>query len=66
MDVSGIAQVATSIAQTGTKQDVDIAVLKRAQDIETASGTQLIDAIQATPSVRNLPSNLGNKINTTA
>lgn len=66
MDVAGIAKLATSIAETGTKQDVDIAVLKRAQQVESASATQLIDAIKSTPSVQNLPANLGNTINTSA
>ncbi len=66
MDVSGIAKLATSIADTGTRQEVDIAILKRAQQIESATGTQLIDAIQAVPSAPNLPSHLGGKINTTA
>lgn len=66
MDVSGIAKLATSIAETGNKQEVGIAVLKRAQQIETASATQLIDAIKSVPTVQNLPPNLGTRINTTA
>lgn len=66
MDVSSIAKLATSIAETGTKQEVDIAILKRAQQIESSTATQLIDAIKATPTVQNLPANLGNTINTTA
>jgi hypothetical protein len=66
MDVSSIAKLATSIAETGTKQEVDIAILKRAQQIESSTATQLIDAIKAAPTVQNLPSNLGNTINTTA
>jgi len=66
MDVTGIARLATSMAETGTKQEVDIAILKKAQQIESATTTQLIDAIKATPTVQNLPANLGNTINTTA
>ena len=66
MDVAGIAKLATSIAETGTKEDVGVAVLKRAQQVETSTATQLIDAIKAVPSVQNLPANLGNTINTTA
>ena len=66
MDVSGIASLATSIAETGNKQEVGIAVLKRAQQIESATATQLIDAIKSTPTVQNLPAHLGNRINTTA
>jgi hypothetical protein len=66
MDVAAIAGLATSIAETGTKQDVGIAVLKKAQDIQAATATQMIDALQAVPTVQNLPPHLGNTINTTA
>jgi hypothetical protein len=66
MDVTGIARLATSMAETGTKQEVDIAILKKAQQIESSTATQLIDAIKAVPTVQNLPPNLGNTINTTA
>jgi hypothetical protein len=66
MDVAGIAKLATSIAETGNKQEVGIAVLKKAQDIQTATATQLIDALQAVPTVPNLPAHLGNTINTKA
>ena len=47
MDVSGIAKVATAITETGTLQEVDIAILKRAQQIESATATQLIDSLPA-------------------
>lgn len=66
MEISAIARLATSIAETGNKQEVGIAVLKRAQDIESAAATQLIDAIKVASPVQNLPAHLGNKINTTA
>lgn len=66
MDVTGIAKLATSVAETGNKQEVGIAVLKRAQQIESAAALQLIDAIKSVPTVQNLPPNLGNTINTTA
>jgi hypothetical protein len=66
MDVAGIAKLSTSIAETGNKQEVGIAVLKKAQEIEASTATQLIDAIQPAPSVQNLPSHLGNTINTKA
>lgn len=66
MDVTGIAQLATNIAETGTRQEVDIAILRKAQDIESSQATQLIDAIKAVPSAPNLPAHLGNTINTTA
>ena len=66
MDISAIARLASSIAETGTKQEVGLAVLKRAQDIQSATATQLIEAIQVAAPVQNLPPHLGNKINTTA
>ncbi len=66
MDVTGMAKLATSIAETGSKQEVGIAVLKKAQQIESATATQLIDAIKSVPTVQNLPAHLGSKINTTA
>jgi len=66
MDVSSIAQVATTIADTGTKQAVGVAVLKKAQDIQASSASALIEAIPPVPSTPNLPSHLGNNINTTA
>jgi len=63
MDVTGIAQAATTIADTGTKQAVGVAVLKKAQDIAASSASALIESI---PPVPNLPSHLGNNINTKA
>jgi hypothetical protein len=66
MDVSSIAKAASTIADTGTKQEVDIAVQKRAEDIATATATQLIDAIKSPPPAQSLPDHLGQTINTTA
>ena len=66
MDVSSIGKLSSSIAETGTKQEVDIAILKKAQDIALSSATQMIDAIQPMPTVQNLPAHLGNTINTKA
>ncbi|RYE96272.1 MAG: putative motility protein [Oxalobacteraceae bacterium] len=66
MDVTGIAKLATSIADTGTRQDVAIAVLKKAQDIQSTSALQLLDAVKTTGPAQNLPPHLGNHINTTA
>lgn len=63
MDITGIAQLATSIADTGTRQEVGLAVLKKAQDIQSSSALALIAAV---PQVPNLPAHLGSRINTTA
>jgi hypothetical protein len=66
MDVMGIAKLATSIADTGTRQEVGIAMLKRAQDIQASTATQLLDAVQSAAPAQNLPAHLGQNINTTA
>jgi Putative motility protein len=66
MDVMGIAKLATSIADTGTRQDVSIAMLKKTQDIQASAATQLLDAVQATAPAQNLPAHLGKNVNTTA
>jgi hypothetical protein len=66
MDVTGLAKLAASVAETGTKQEVDIAILKKAQQIETSVATQLIDSVKSVPTVQNLPAHLGNTINTSA
>ena len=66
MDVSGIAKTATTIAETGNRQEVATAVFKRALQIESAAAAQLIDAAKAAPAIRNLPPHLGTNIDTTA
>lgn len=66
MDVSSIAALATSIAETGVKQEVGVAVLKKTQDIQARTASQLINSIPSPPARQNLPPNLGQNINTTA
>ncbi len=66
MDASSIARAASTIADTGTKQDVETAVLKRAEEIASSTATQLIDAVKSPPPPQNLPDHLGQNINTTA
>ena len=66
MDALGIAKLATSIADTGTRQDVAIAVLKKSQDVQAAAATQMLEAVQSAAPAPNLPPHLGNHINTTA
>jgi hypothetical protein len=67
MDVTNLAKLSTSIAETGNRQEVGLAVLKRAQQIEMATATQMIEALQAaSPTQPNLPPHLGNNVNTTA
>lgn len=66
MDVSGIAQTATSIAETNSKQAVSLAVMKKAMTTEAASAAALLNALPPVDSIQNLPSHLGNTIDTTA
>jgi hypothetical protein len=66
MDVMGIAKLATSIADTGTRQEVAIAVMKKTQDAQASTATQLLDAVQAATPAPNLPAHLGKHVNTTA
>lgn len=66
MDVTGIANVATTMAETSTNQAVSIAVLKKAMDLSAAGALALIEAIPDNTSIQNLPSHLGQNINTTA
>lgn len=61
MDISSIANLATAMSQQSLSQAVSIAVLKKALDIQASSAAQLIASIPAAP---NLPSNLGQNINT--
>lgn len=61
-----IGKLSSSIAETGPKAEVGLAVLKRAQDIQKTTAAQLIDSVKAPAPVQNLPANLGNTINTTA
>lgn len=66
MDVTGIASVATTMAESRTNQAVGIAVLKKAIDSSTAGALALIEAIPDNRSIQNLPLHLGQNINTTA
>jgi len=63
MDVTNIAKLSTSMAETGIRQEVGVTMLKKAMDIEVASAAQLI---QSLPQPQNLPAHLGNTINTKA
>ncbi|AZP11038.1 MULTISPECIES: YjfB family protein [Undibacterium] len=66
MDVNGIANVASTLADVGTSQAVSLAVLKKAIDFGTESATALIEAIPPAPTTPNLPAHLGQNINTSA
>ncbi|HTY02720.1 MAG TPA: YjfB family protein [Rhodocyclaceae bacterium] len=64
MDVSAIAAAASDMAQTQTADAVQIAVLKKALDIESQNAMQLIQA--ASQVIYNNPPNLGNQVDTFA
>ena len=66
MNVSGMDRLATSMAETATRQEVGIALLKKAQDIQKSTAAQLLAAVPAMPGAQNLPAHLGNTINITA
>ncbi|XYJ09473.1 YjfB family protein [Telluria sp. B2] len=66
MDALGIAKLSTTIAETGNKQEVAIAMLKKQQDMQKSMATQILDSIQPPQPAQNLPAHLGSKINTTA
>jgi inorganic pyrophosphatase/exopolyphosphatase len=65
MDVLAAAKLST-IAETGNKQEVGLAMLKKQQDMAKSTATQLLDSVAPPQPVQNLPAHLGNKVNTTA
>jgi hypothetical protein len=64
MDVSAVAFAATQMSQAGTANAVQLAVLRKALDIQAQAALQLIDA--ASQVTRSNPPNLGNQIDTFA
>ena len=66
MDINSLTRLSTSVAETGIKQEVGLAMLKKAQQIQSSTASQLLNAVRSPPSIQNLPANLGNTINTTA
>ena len=66
MDVTGITNVATAMADASTNQAISIAVLKKAIDLNAEGFLALIEAIPDNSSAQNLPAHLGKNINTTA
>jgi len=64
MDVSNIASAATEMAQTSTVQAVQLAVLKKAMDVEAQGAMALVQA--ASQAIPVNPPNLGNNVDTFA
>jgi hypothetical protein len=66
MDVLSIAKLSTTMAETGTRQEVGVTMLKKQQDIQKSTMTQILDGVTPPQPAQNLPAHLGSKINTTA
>ncbi|SEN41247.1 Putative motility protein [Nitrosomonas marina] len=66
MDVTNIANTATSMNEAFIQQASGTAVLKKALDISADNAMALIEAIPENTSAQHLPSHLGQNINTTA
>ncbi|HJV50097.1 MAG TPA: YjfB family protein [Noviherbaspirillum sp.] len=66
MEIGAIANLATSMQAAATRQDVEMAVLKKALDMQAAGGAALLDALPPPAPASNLPPHLGQNIDTTA
>lgn len=64
MDISSVASASTALSQGRTIDAVDMAVLRKALDIQAQSAMQLIAALPQPTTVN--PPNLGNSVNTFA
>lgn len=63
MDVSRIASLVTTMANQSTRDAINIAVLKKALEIQASTAATLINAMEQQASN---PPHLGNTIDTTA
>lgn len=66
MDVTNIANTATSMNEAFIQQASGTAVLKKALDISADNAMALIEAIPKNIPAQHLPPHLGQNINTTA
>lgn len=64
MDVTGIAATAAEMTQAKTAEAVQLAVLKKAMNVQAEGALQLVQS--ASQVISNNPPNLGNKVNTFA
>jgi hypothetical protein len=64
MDVSAIASMATEMSQARTTESLQVAVLKKALDIQEQGALQLIEA--ASQVIPSNPPHLGNDVDTFA
>jgi Putative motility protein len=63
VDVSAITSLATQMSQQRTSQAVDLAILKKAMNLQASAAMTLIASV--TPST-SLPSHLGQNVNIVA
>jgi hypothetical protein len=63
MEISGIARLASAMSQERTAQAKDVALLKKALEMQQQSAMTLISAV--TPAA-SLPSHLGQNVNVVA
>ncbi|MGB6054513.1 MAG: YjfB family protein [Burkholderiaceae bacterium] len=66
MEINGIAQLATSMARERTEQDVSVAVLRTALDVQQGTAAALLAALPQPVAAANLPPHVGQNVNTTA
>ncbi|WP_151636418.1 YjfB family protein [Noviherbaspirillum aerium] len=66
MEVTDIARLATTMASTATADAVNVAVLKKAMDMQASNATALLQALPPVTPAANLPPHLGQNVNTTA
>ncbi len=66
MSVNSIASLSTAMATAQTDQQIGVAVLKKSIDAASNSVLELLQAVPSPAPAANLPSNLGQNINTTA
>ena len=65
MDVNNIASLAASLSASKTNEEVGVAVLKKALDIQKTNAATLLQALPPLPTP-NLPPHLGQNIDTIA
>ncbi len=66
MDTAAIASLATSMSQAQTADAVQVAVLKKALDVQANGALQLLAAATQVSQVVNNPPHLGNNIDVRA
>lgn len=63
MEISGIARLATAMSQQRSAEAADVAILKKALEMQKETAATLVAAV--TPSA-SLPSHLGQNVNVVA